>query len=62
MRLGAAHGEDTSVMIWLSSRAAYEWKDLVTVVEVVVSARLRRRWRDMIYKGPACGIRGSRWA
>jgi ketosteroid isomerase-like protein len=34
-------------------------KDLVTVVEVVVSARLRRRWRDMIYKGPACGIRGS---
>src|SRR6476620_10902545 len=37
-------------------------KDLVTVVEIVVRARLRRRWRDMIYKGPACGIRGSRWA
>jgi len=26
MRLGAAHGEDTSVMIGLSSRAASEWE------------------------------------
>src|SRR5690348_9114511 len=75
MRLGAAHGEHTSVMIWLTSRARGGGKDLIRAGASATATTLRASGHDGAgcggratvpssgwhdLRGPAGGIQGSR--